>query len=168
MEITVPLTEGFLPDEYTGKASDADKLFGVAVKSFPITIKNAPTATQSFALQLLDYDATPVCGFPWIHWLAANLPAATTTIMADASRSNAIPMLQGKNSSASPLLARNQALHTGYTGPNPPTGLHHYYLTVFALDAYLNLPDGFWYNQFRDAVLPHVLQKATIALPVKA
>lgn len=76
MKITVPLTDGFLPARFTKHADATDFLAGVPVRSFPITITEAPTATQAFALSLIDFDATPVCAFPWVHWLAAKAKTA--------------------------------------------------------------------------------------------
>lgn len=45
MKITVPLTDGFLPARFTKHADATDFLAGVPVRSFPITITEAPTAT---------------------------------------------------------------------------------------------------------------------------
>lgn len=168
MQIAVPLEGGKLAAKYTKHAAASDKQAGVPVRSFPITITGAPATTKTFALQLIDYDSVPVCGFVWLHWLAANIPATTTTIPEDASRTHSIPLVQGKNSSASPLFNRDAAIHVGYTGPQPPTGVHDYRLTVYAVDCELPLAEGFWYNEFKQALAEHVVARATIALPAEA
>ncbi len=79
MKITVPTTNGYLADRFGKYAAPADQHQGTPTRSFPITIEEAPAGTQTFALQLIDFDAVPVSGFPWIHWVAVNIPAATTT-----------------------------------------------------------------------------------------
>ena len=167
MKITVPLTDGFLPARFTKHADATDFLAGVPVRSFPITITEAPTATQAFALSLIDFDATPVCGFPWVHWLAANLPATWLTIPETASREPklAAQFIQGKNSNANALAPRPTSVTTGYTGPQPPDKAHAYTLTVYALDEQLQLAPGFWLNDLRRALRGHVLAKAQLELP---
>ena len=158
MEIQVPVTNGYLPDEY-GKYSqvmEADH----PVKSFPIEVKDVPAGTKSLALTFIDFDSTPVCGFTWIHWLAANIPADWTTIPEDASRKQAGDFVQGKNSNAGSLVKGDPAITTGYVGPQPPDKDHAYTLTVYALDEELPLKDGYWLNEFRHAASGHVLAKA--------
>ena len=39
----------------------------------------------------------------------------------------------------------------GYIGPQPPTTVHHYTLTVYALDSELDLKEGFWLNELLHA-----------------
>ena len=100
MQISVPLINGMLADEYGKYAPVADMLADHPIKSFPIKITDAPADTKTFAIVFIDYDSTPVCGFTWIHWLAANIPATLTTIPANASRELADKFVQGNNSNA--------------------------------------------------------------------
>lgn len=59
MQISVPLIDGFLADEY-GKYAPADLMVANhPVKSFPIHITDAPAGTKSFALVFIDFDSTP-------------------------------------------------------------------------------------------------------------
>lgn len=96
MQVSVPLENGLLADEYGKYAPASAILADHPIKSFPISISDAPAATKSFALVFVDFDSTPVCGFTWIHWLAANIPATMTTIPANASRKLADQFVQGK------------------------------------------------------------------------
>ena len=72
MEITSSgIENGRIEDKY-GKRGD-DFINNVPSLSLPLIIHNAPPGTKSFALILRDEDAAPVVGYPWIHWLAANI-----------------------------------------------------------------------------------------------
>ncbi|WP_179394190.1 YbhB/YbcL family Raf kinase inhibitor-like protein [Lacticaseibacillus absianus] len=165
MEIHVPTTDGYLADRFGKYAEPTDLHAAHPKRSFPLTITDAPADTQGFALQLIDYDAVPVSGFPWIHWVAANLPATVTTVPEDASRTDAVPMLQGRNSNAGSLIHHpDPQVATGYVGPQPPNADHAYTLTVFALDAPLPLAPGFWLSEMRHAMAGHILATASVDL----
>ncbi|WP_373842399.1 YbhB/YbcL family Raf kinase inhibitor-like protein [Limosilactobacillus sp.] len=168
MQISVPLIDGFLADEY-GKYAPADLMVANhPVKSFPIHITDAPAGTKSFALVFIDFDSTPVCGFTWIHWLAANIPATLTAIPADASRQLKAQFVQGKNSNAGRLVNGDPQIASGYVGPQPPDKAHDYTLAVYALDTVLPLENGYWLNDFLHAAEGHVLAKAKATIPSRA
>lgn len=168
MKISVPLVNGMLADEY-GKYAPAEAMLADhPIKSFPITINEAPAETKSFALAFIDYDSTPVCGFTWIHWLAANIPATLTNIPANASRQLADQFIQGNNSNAGALVNGDSKITSGYVGPQPPDKTHNYTLMVFALDTVLPLENGYWLNDFVHAAKGHILAKAQIDLPSRA
>jgi|APIni6443716594_1056825.scaffolds.fasta_scaffold126757_2 hypothetical protein len=86
-----------------------------------------PAGTQSFALIMDDPDAPMGT---WVHWIIFNIPASSrgldeglqTSRLADGS-------LQGKTSAGT----------TGYHGPCPPSGTHHYFFKLYALDTTLSL-----------------------------
>lgn len=169
MEISVSLDNGYLADKYTKHASDSEKIDGSPVISFPIEIKDVPEGTQTLALTLLDYDDIPVDGFTWIHWIAANMPADITEIPEDNSQKLFLPMIQGKNSTAGKYFNNeNPVTSAHYAGPYPPVGTHNYELTLYALDTTLDLKDGFWLNELRDAMKDHMIDGARISFPVKA
>ncbi|MFD1486137.1 YbhB/YbcL family Raf kinase inhibitor-like protein [Lacticaseibacillus baoqingensis] len=162
MQISVPVTQGFLADKFGKYAPEADRYQGYPKRSFPITLTDAPAGTQSFALWLIDFDAVPVSGFPWIHWNAANIPGDTTLVPEDASRSGFLTMVQGHNANAGKLAHNPDSLiNTGYVGPQPPNADHAYTLTVFALDTLLDLKAGFWLNEARHAMAGHILAQAS-------
>ena len=69
MRISVGLDNGLLPDRFGKHAPEAYQLDGHPVRSFPIEIADVPEGARSLALTFLDYDAVPVGGFCWIHWL---------------------------------------------------------------------------------------------------
>ncbi len=80
MKISVPLTkDGYLLDKYSKYSTI--KRAGQPVVSFPIKVTDVPEGTAYLALSLIDYDAVPRTGFPFIHWLATNLPVVLRKIL---------------------------------------------------------------------------------------
>ena len=113
--------------------------------SLPFQIENEPKETVSFAVVLDDKDAIPVCGFDWIHWLVCNLKK-NQLIAGESANINA-EFIQGNNSWNMPL----------YGGMAPPDKEHVYDLTVYALDAELDLETGFSYEELMNAMDGHIL-----------
>lgn len=168
MKISVPLNNGWLPDRYTKHADSVAKIDGLPYISFPINIEGVPTKAKSLALVLTDDDAIPVCGFTYIHWVAANLDPNITIIPENASHEESISMTLGHNSLAGQLInVQDPIVNEHYVGPTPPDQPHNYHLTMYALDQKLNLKDGFWLNELKLASKGHVLAEANVSLPVK-
>ncbi|MFD1433062.1 YbhB/YbcL family Raf kinase inhibitor-like protein [Lacticaseibacillus yichunensis] len=166
MKINIALENGLLPDRYGKHATGADLYAAHPITSFPFTIEDAPTDAKTFALLLIDFDAVPVSGFPWIHWTAANIAAAQTTLPENASRSGEITLINGRNSNAGHLVNNpDDKIKIGYVGPQPPDKVHDYTLLVFALDTALPLTTGFWFNELRHAMQGHILATATRDIP---
>ena len=84
--------------------------------------EGAPQGTVAFALILDDPDAR---GF--IHWVVYDIPGGSHGSLPEGLKPNALP--QG----------RNDFGRTGYGGPCPPSGTHHYRFTLWALSSRLNL-----------------------------
>ncbi len=137
--------------KYSGIMSDCD----VPILSVPFTVVDAPEGTVSYALVLDDVDAVPVCGFVWIHWIAADITDPVVT--EGASLSADFP--QGLNSLVGSL-GEEQA--HGYGGMAPPDAPHTYTLRVYALDCKLGLSDGFYYNELVHAMKGHILAEACV------
>ena len=160
MQIHVQLNNGYLPQRYTREATD--RYQAQPVESFPMMLQDIPAQTAALAVSLIDYDAVPRTGFPFIHWLAANIPVMTE-LPADFSRQFTGP--QGQTSWMSRFYQLNDpyfAQH--YAGPNPPDQPHRYTLTVWALKTHLALANGFYYNDFRDQLAGNVLAQDEIQL----
>lgn len=165
MKVNVPLSNGLLADEYGKYAPTNLMLAGHPIKSFPVKISDIPAGTKSFAIVFFDLDSTPVCGFAWIHWLAANIPVTLANLPANASRELADQFIQGKNSNAGSLVNGDPQIIQGYVGPQPPDKNHDYTLKVYALDEMLPLKNGYWLNDFTHAAKGHILASTTIDLP---
>jgi Raf kinase inhibitor-like YbhB/YbcL family protein len=136
------IKSGVLADKYgvRGKLSN-----GIPTVSLPLTIKNAPAKTKYYAVYMYDPD-----GGDWIHWLAANYNSAT--FKADASVKQKSKMIQGKNSWGK----------VGYGGPTPPSGVHKYVITVYALSGKVSLKSGYSLSQFKAAIKSKTLATATV------
>ncbi|MEX2160262.1 MAG: YbhB/YbcL family Raf kinase inhibitor-like protein [Dehalococcoidia bacterium] len=128
-----------MPVEYTCDGNDT---------SPPLAISGVPDEAAALALTVVDTDV-PNGGF--VHWTVWNIGPATTEVAQGAVPSGGI---EGQTSRGSP----------GYFGPCPPTGMHHYVFTLYALDAALVLdPAVAGRAEIEDAVQGHVLATAELA-----
>jgi len=80
---------------------------------------------------------------PFTDWLVTGLPPTTTSL----DKGGALP--QGA------IVANNSNGTTGYTGPCPPSGRHHYQFRVYALD--ITMPASITRAEFLAAVTDHIL-----------
>ena len=166
MRIFVGLDNGLLPDRFGKHAPEAYQLDGHPVRSFPIEIADVPEGARTLALTFLDYDAVPVGGFCWIHWLACDIAPDTTLVpRTPAPRASWLAYRLEQRLVASGRQPYRPADHPSLRGPYPPDKTHDYTLTVYALDCELGLSEGYFLNEFRRAVRGHVLDEASLELP---
>ncbi|MGL4873515.1 MAG: YbhB/YbcL family Raf kinase inhibitor-like protein [Clostridium sp.] len=158
------IKNGIIDSQYG--AASKDKLGAMPLESIPLEWSLAPSSTKSYAITLIDYDTVPIMGFPWIHWVACDIPVNTTSLPANASTTMANSMVQGVNSYANgyPLqlnglkgfqVPRDKAYH--YGGMVPVNFPHKYTMTVYALNTTLNLKAGFGLNDLYNAMEGHVV-----------
>lgn len=164
MKVTVTLDKnGYLPAVYT-KLSNI-KRENQPIVSFPINLSKIPKESASLAFTLIDYDAVPLTGFPFIHWIATNVPVMSE-IPVDFSRNYRGP--QGQNSWMSRFYELDDSYFAShYAGPNPPKEPHYYTLTVFALSHDLNLENKFFYNDLLTKLSGNVLEQTKIQILAK-
>lgn len=121
----------------------------------PLAWSGAPATTRSYAVIVDDPDSP---SRPATHWLAWNIPAATTMLK------EGIPGVvqldepkDGRQGSASSNMI-------GYTGPMPMVGdtPHHYNFQLFALDATLPLDPGANREALLQAMRGHVVAKGRL------
>ncbi len=117
--------------------------------SLPLKVDYIPENTVSLAIVMIDPD-----GGNWVHWLVANIPVEGTTveIPENASIDWTEEILQGRNDFG--LL--------GYGGPTPPSGVHNYVTTVYALSAMLELESGFSLPALAQAMEGKIIAQAQI------
>ena len=110
--------KGKIPVQYVMPGAGGQNL------SVPLTWKNVPPGTKSFALSMVDIH--PIAQ-NWVHWLAINIPLQVTSLEEGASRSR---MPAGSKELVSSFG------EIGYGGPQPPkgTGDHPYVVTLYALN----------------------------------
>ena len=121
--------------------------------SVPLSWKNVPSGTKSFALSVVD--PHPVAQ-NWVHWLVINIPANTVSIEEGASRKKMPPGTVELQSSFGDI---------GYGGPQPPkgTGDHPYVFTLYALNVEkLNLGVNTALSAFKKALEGKVLGSTTL------
>ena len=131
-------------------ANGTDIIGGVPVLSMPIEISGAPADAACFALYMDDLDSEPLCGYKWVHWMAANI--TVNSIPEDFSREPGDGVVQGQNDFGT----------IGYGGPTPPDKDHRYQITVYALDSKLSLSEGFTKEDFIEAVEGHAKAVTTL------
>ncbi|MFD1670531.1 YbhB/YbcL family Raf kinase inhibitor-like protein [Agrilactobacillus yilanensis] len=163
MHLIVPNQKGYLADQYGQHNPLPTPL------SFPFDITEFPEDTASFALTFVDFDAIPVGGFPWIHWIAANIDVANYRLPENASHGKTFDFVQGRNSLAGAYVGeQDPAINTGYANPAPPDKDHRYTLSVYALDTKLKLTTGFWMNELYDAMDGHIIDQDQLDLSYRS
>lgn len=149
LEVTSPAFDhgGEIPEVHTCDGAD---------RSPRLSIADAPSGTQTFALVMGDPDApvpSPATLINFTHWVVWNVPAddGTATFPEDA-----IP--------AGAESGTNDFGDQGYGGPCPPHPVldHRYFLTAFAVDTTLDLPEDATRSQLEAALEGHVLDEAAL------
>lgn len=92
----------------------------------PLTWNGVPDDAAAVALVVDDPDAP---GGTFVHWVVLDLPVDTAGVGAD-------PLPSGS------VQGRNSARRASYFGPCPPSGMHHYRFTVYALSERSGFTDG--------------------------
>lgn len=157
------IVNGYIEPKFGKFADDAHKIQKVPIRSIPVSWSDLPKDTKSLTLVMQDYDAIPVCGFSWIHWIVANIDPSKNELSENASRQN-LDIIQGKNSLASKQICGEmpKILTNFYEGPQPPDKDHEYELTLFALNTKLDLSPGFMLNELIKAMRGHILDSTSI------
>lgn len=92
----------------------------------PLRWSGVPTGTRALALVVDDPDAP---GGNYVHWVLFNIGPAATEFNPGMVPTGA-------------KQARTSAGEAGYTGPCPPSGVHRYRFTIYALRQAVPLSDG--------------------------
>lgn len=126
-----------IPIEYTCDGEDINP---------PLSFADIPNEAQSLALLVEDSDA-PTGSF--IHWLIWNINPSTEDI-----EEGEVPLgaVEGINNTGS----------SGYSGPCPPSGIHHYHFRLLALDTSLSLKPSSTKEEFDEAVSGHTLAQTEL------
>ncbi len=103
-----------------------------------------PSQTKSLAIIVHDPDAPREGGFT--HWVAFNIDPTQDIPQ------NFKGGVQGLNGSGK----------AGYTGPCPPSGVHHYHFMVYALDTRLSLGENTDKAELEKAIKGHILAQGEL------
>ena len=127
---------GAIPAEYTCDGSET---------SPPLSWSGVPSGAKTIAILVEDPDA-PKGTFT--HWLVTDIPATTSALDKGASPPDGA------------MAAKNDKGKTGYAGPCPPTGQHHFHFRVYALDKTLGKITT--RAEFQSAIKGHVLAQGEL------
>lgn len=155
---------GILADAYGDRCDEKNIVNGIPQVSFPLEWEGAPEGTKSFAIVFMDYDNSESEGFPFVHWLAANIPAECRGLPEDRGRKGG-DFIQGTNSWSTkfgPYSDIPQELTLRFGGPAPGDVQHEYETTIYSLDQELDLKEGFYFSQLRKAMRGHILAEAVL------
>jgi Raf kinase inhibitor-like YbhB/YbcL family protein len=146
MELTVTSTAftqgGAIPVQYTCDGKDI---------SPPLSWTGASSGTQSYALIADDPDA-PVG--TWVHWVAYNLPASTSSLPENVAKEERL--------SDGTTQGINDFKRYGYGGPCPPSGTHRYFFKVYALDTVLKTGPGMTKKKLLREIEGHILSQGEL------
>lgn len=129
-----------IPAKYTCDGDDINP---------PLEIEGVPLGTKSLALIVDDPDAPSKT---WIHWTAWNIAPDVRRI----EEGQAPAGLSG----GSAVQGKNDFGKTGWGGPCPPGGTHHYRFKVYALGTVLDLAAGAKAPALEKAMQGHTLAQA--------
>ena len=120
-------------------------------RSPALTWTEPPAGTKSLALIVDDPDA-PMGR--WVHWVVYQMPPSVRALPAAFPRDAQLP--DGTRQGWTDFR------RTGYGGPCPPSGTHHYGFTLYALDTFLRLAPGATTTELESAMRGHVLAQAAL------
>lgn len=166
MKIKTNFISNIIPNQYSKRAGQDNLYKEQPVTSFPFLMEEIPEGTNYIAFTLIDHDAIPVCGFSWIHWLVADLPVNSDSLLIPENFSREVSeKVQGTNSFASVFVDEDDPQITqAYVGPTPPDKDHEYTLSVYALNSKLNLEQGFYLNELYKELKSHLVDKVEVTL----
>jgi Raf kinase inhibitor-like YbhB/YbcL family protein len=124
---------------------------------------NPPKEVKEFALLMDDPDAPspkkPRKEGPWVHWVAAKIPAVRTQLPKNAGA--AVPKEKKKKDF---IEGKNSWGNAWYDGPLPPkdSGKHRYVFRLYALDAELEVKSGLSKKDLMKKMKGHILGEATL------
>jgi len=104
-----------------------------------LEFSSVPSEAKTLAIIMDDPDAMKAVGKVWVHWLTYHDVNNTAKI-------------EGKTDFG----------EIGYGGPAPPDGRHTYIFKGYALDAVLDLKEGYSKQELEDAMKGHILAEAKL------
>lgn len=142
MKISSPDFESnqMIPADYTCEGANVNP---------ELHISDIPDAARSLVLIMDDPDAAidpEGSGVVFIHWLVWNIDPDISKIEANSEMQG---IEQGFNSGGS----------IGYTGPCPPTGVHHYRFKLYALSSPINVSQNISREELESVIEPLILEK---------
>jgi Raf kinase inhibitor-like YbhB/YbcL family protein len=148
--------DGMIPKAFTCEGSD---------RSPPLEWSGAPGSSLSFALICDDPDAPMGT---WSHWVVYNLPPQLRALKEGIPVGENMPATATEGAAAAAeefsnaRQGKNDFGKSGYGGPCPPSGTHHYFFRIYALDTRLELGPGATRAQILKAITGHILAEGRL------
>lgn len=117
----------------------------------PIEWSGVPKAAKTIAVVADDPDAP---AGTWVHWVLYNLPAENIGLVENVPADETLK--------AGGFQGKNDFEKIGYGGPCPPSGTHHYFFKVYAVDAELPLKAGATKADLETALSGHVMTQGQL------
>ena len=118
----------------------------------PLKIDCAYTRIKSLALIMDDPDAMGAVGKVWVHWVIWNISPGALKILEDEGyKSQTVDILQSD-------YGMTDFGEVGYGGPAPPDKRHTYVFKLYALDSWLDLPEGSTKSELEKAMEGHIIE----------
>lgn len=138
MRLASPAFEdgGMIPSSYTCDGEDV---------SPELSFTGVPKEAKSLALIIDDPDAPMGV---WDHWIVFNISADVKGIK--------------KGEQPKGVFGKGSGGTLSYMGPCPPSGVHHYIFSLYALDIELPLKEGAAKSKVLDAMEGHILERAQL------
>ena len=122
----------------------------------PLKIDCAYTRIKSLALIMDDPDAMGAVGKVWVHWVIWNISPGALKILED----------EGYKSQTVDILQSDKGMtdfgEVGYGGPAPPDKRHTYVFKLYALDSWLDLPEGSTKSELEKAMEGHIIEQTQL------
>lgn len=147
-----------LDSKFGGYTSTNNLINNMPLKNFHLGWKIESSKSKYLHLVFVDYDAIPVCGKPWLHWLVANIDLSNTIEILESESINNKNLIQGVNSLYPEFSKKDSSV---YYGPFPPDKDHEYTLHAYTTDTKLNLKNGYFYNEFYKEIKNHNIFEIT-------
>ena len=120
----------------------------------PLKIDCAYTRIKSLALIMDDPDAMGAVGKVWVHWVIWNISPG------------ALKEFQYENSQTPEIIQSDKGMtdfgEVGYGGPAPPDKRHTYVFKLYALDSWLDLPEGSTKSELEKAMEGHIIEQTQL------
>jgi hypothetical protein len=117
----------------------------------PLEWSGAPQPAKTLAIICDDPDAP---ADTWVHWVLYNLPADRIGLVENLPTTEKVP--------GGGLQGTNDFQKIGYGGPCPPSGTHHYFFKLYALDSELSLPAGATKAEVLKAMEGHIVAQTQL------
>ena len=122
----------------------------------PLKIECAYTRIKRLALIMDDPDAMGAVGKVWVHWVIWNISPGALKILED----------EGYKSQTVDILQSDKGMtdfgEVGYGGPAPPDKRHTYVFKLYALDSWLDLPEGSTKSELEKAMEGHIIEQTQL------